>query len=243
MKKFQESYRAHDSGYIREPDYYDPNKILERTKNDFRNSGYELAINITKSLPKIHIDIGSGVGWLVNKTSGYFEKCYAIEPSQKAVEYSSKLNHDIKNITHINKNMIDGYLDIEINQPVFLTTGAVFSHIQDEYIENFLAKLNNAPNGSILFFSENYDKNYNQKLWHIRSRYWWRKNLSGWFLLFFDLNTAGYPSGIYGIKTEHPLNYKPGVLWNFFWQADKLLNFSKSLVKKIFKFSIEKNKN
>lgn len=244
MKKDLKSYEKHNKGYIEDPSYYEKEAIINRTEQykDFERSGFALALLITSKMPSIHIDIGSGVGWLVRKMSPRFSKSYGIEPSHSAVEAAKKLNEDTPNIHFLEMDMVDGYKKINLESPAFFTTGAVFSHIENYYVAEFLKLLNEAPTDSVLFFSENYDKNIDWEMWHIRSKEWWRGNLSNWQLIFLDIENQGYSSGIYGLKMEKldllATNHRSGV-WKYFWSTEKLSNIAIRIIKKIKRLTIK----
>ncbi len=229
MKKDLLSFKEHDIQYIKS----DTNcfkKTLKQTREDntFETAGFKKAFSMPNKA-KVHIDIGSGGGWLVIKTSDLFDKVIGIEPSKTAVENAEKLikESNIKNIKLINKDMIDGILGLDISEPSFFTTSTVLSHIKDYYVKEFLKLLNEVPKDSVLYFAENYDKNLQQKLWHIRRKYWWAKNLSEWQLDFFDLEIDGYKSGIYGVKVgeKNVINkYIPTFKENISWFFDGIKN-------------------
>lgn len=238
MKKDLQSYEKHNEGYENDTRYYTREAIIERTEktDDFRRVGFELALALTKNLPDIHIDIGSGVGWLARKMSNHFKKSIGIELSHAAVVSARKLTEDLTNVSFMEADMIDGYKKLNVGSPVFFTTGAVFSHIENYYVAEFLKLINDAPNGSILFLSENYDKNIDWKMWHIRSKEWWRKHLPAWQLIFLDIENDGYSSGIYGIKSAEknllPTHERTGS-WKAFWKIDKVKNIAGRVSKKI----------
>jgi hypothetical protein len=136
--------------------------------------------------------------------------------------------------------MIDGIVELNLSEPSFFTTSTVLSHIKDYYVKEFLKLMDNAPKNSVLYFFENYDKNIQQKLWHIRRKYWWAKNLSEWELIFFDLENNGYKSGIYGTKVEkrnvknHYIpSFKENVIWFFDGVKNKILGIFRYLKKQL----------
>lgn len=239
MKKDLQSYEKHNKGYQEDTSYYTKEAIVKRTEesNDFKRTGFELALSITKELPKVHVDIGSGVGWLVRKMSPYFSKSYGIELSHAAVESAKRVTEELPNVSFLEDDMIDGYKKLALQEPVFFTTGAVLSHIENYYVIEFLKLLNEAPLGSVLFFSENYDRNINWAMWHIRSKEWWRKQLSQWQLVFLDIENGGYASGIYGIKNvAMPLPpHTRTTLWTIYWVIDYTCNLLNRIIKKVLR--------
>ena len=241
MKKDLESYKRHNKDYENLTDFYKAENIIKRTEatNDFVRAGFDYALFVTKNMPSAHIDIGSGVGWLVRKMSPHFTKSIGIEPSHAAVLAAKELTKDLSNTSFVENDMIDGYKEINLTEPAFFTTGAVLSHIEDYYVEAFLKLLNNAPSGSILFFSENYDRNMQWPMWHIRSQEWWISHLPNWQLTFFNIEIATYSSGIYGVCVGKDFvlkNHTRGLFWKMLWKTDRLVTFIERAVKKILRF-------
>ena len=93
MKKDLESYKKHDQHHINHSkDIASVLGIIKKYDEDniFEKMGFKKAIETTDELPNIHIDIGSGMGWLLIKTSKYFEKIIGIEPSKSAIDTAKK---------------------------------------------------------------------------------------------------------------------------------------------------------
>ena len=203
MQKDLKSYLAHHSSYS-DPNVNSLAKNIElheryRLENLFVLNGFELAIKLTSCLPSTHIDIGSGTGWLLRYTSRLFKNVIGIEPSEPAVKVAQQIYTSYPNISFVNQDMVDALQTLSPSDPVFLTTAIVLSHINNEYVAYFLAKVNELPIGSVLYFDEGYDKNINTNLWYIRSRQWWAKNLPNWQIVFLNLDISGYKRGIYGV--------------------------------------------
>lgn len=200
MNKDLKSFEAHDKDY---GNYFDLEKS-KKVANEylqtkvFEQLGFKKMIDDLNGKIKIHIDIGSGTGWLVMATSPYFGKVIGIEPSQKAVDIAAQIlkENNLANVSFVVKDMIDGIISLDIQEPVFITTATVLSHIKDYYVKEFLEIVNKLPIGSTLFFDEPYEKNIQQNLWHIRSKEWWAKNLNNW-----DLNFRGV---IWRLSKGHP---------------------------------------
>lgn len=239
MKKDLQSYHRHDKDFNSESNSFEQTKkIIQGYDNQdvFFNLGFKFAVEITKNLPKTHIDVGSGNGWLLRKMSPYFEKVIGIEPSAKGIEVAKQTIAECNNVTFINDDMVSAFEKLHCTEPVFVTTATVLNHIENFYVAEFLKKINSLPQGSVLFFDERYDSNINWNMWHVRSKDWWRENLPAWQVIFFDINAAGYSSGIYAIKTENIIpNKSKSRVEKFYWFIDKLLNFIKRLVQKILK--------
>jgi len=226
MKKDLLSYKEHDAQIIATHDVEHLKGIIQRFKdnNTFETAGFKKAFTIPHEA-KIHMDIGSGGGWLIVEASKIFDEVIGIEPSETAVKNVGKLIKElgIKNIKLINKDMVDGMNELKPTKPVFFTTSIVLSHIKDYYVEEFLKIVNDAPMGSALYFAENYDKNIQQRLWYIRRKYWWSKNLPEWQLEFFGIKDGNYVSGIYGKKVgkDNVKNkYIPTLKENISWIID-----------------------
>lgn len=244
MNKDLKSYSAHDKEFQSKLNSYDTTLSIIKNYDEqkqFERLGFELALKLTSALPKTHIDIGSGNGWLLRKMSPYFEKCIGIEPSKTGSELSLKINEHNKNVSVINKDMIDGLDHLNISEPVFITTSTVLNHIENYYVAEFLKTINKLPNNSVLFFDERYDKNINWNMWHVRSKDWWIKNLPDWQLIFLNIELAGYPSGIYGVKTNEVLKqHKMSTLEKTFWVFSSFIYTSKRIIKKILGYFIKK---
>lgn len=203
------SYVKHDSEYHLEINNVQQTKIIiekyEKNKQ-FEISGFKLALRLTSEKPKIHVDIGTGNGWLLRKMSPFFEKTIGVEPSKKAIDLCREVHSDIKNIELINMDMCDALDFLKLEEPIFITTGVVLSHIEDYYVAEFLQKVNSLPKGSVLFFDEQYGKKLSLNLWHIRNKDWWADNLPNWQVIFLDINIGNCKSGIYGICTQDEKN-------------------------------------
>ena len=202
----------------------------------FEKDGFKKAIDMTP-VRKLHIDIGSGGGWLLFKTSPFFEKVIGVEPSKTACDNVSILikEYETHNVELINSDMIDAIKNLHLQTPAFFTTVIVLSHIKDFYVKEFLQLLNTIPENSTLYFCERYDKNMQQNLWHIRRKYWWAKNLSEWHLEFFDIEANGYKSGIFGKKIGNANitnTFTPTIKENILWLIDGI----KQKILRVFRF-------
>lgn len=230
MKKDLKSYVEHNKDYEGQfgIDSFRKNITDYEDVGLFKREGFEKAISMVKERDT-HIDIGSGGGWLLFKTSPLFKKVIGIEPSKAACENAKKLINEFgyTNIELIDRDMIDAIQNLSLQKPVFFTTAIVLSHIKNFYIKDFLSLLNTVPDNSTLFFSERYDKNIHQPLWYIRRKYWWAKHLPEWQLEFFDLSVNGYKSGIFGKKVGKinvTNTYKPTMMENVLWFFDGVKN-------------------
>lgn len=238
MKKDLQSYHKHDKDFNSESNSLEQTKKIVQSYDDrnvFFHLGFKLAVDITKNLPKTHIDIGSGNGWLLRKMAPYFVNVIGVEPSKQGIEVAKQTTKEYTNVTFVNDDMVNAIETMQIKEPVFITTATVLNHIENSYVAHFLLKLNNLPEGSVIFFDERYDENIDWNMWHVRSKDWWRNNLSSWQLFFFDIEAAGYASGIYGIKLPsreivpaHTMNQ----LTKSFWNINKLYNLGKRVILK-----------
>jgi SAM-dependent methyltransferase len=241
MKKDMQSYEKHNSQYLEEINSYESTlKIIEKYDklNQFKITGFEMALKLTKELPGTVVDIGSGTGWLVQKLSPFFEKIIALEPSEAALKVSQKINNNLKNIEYINKAGAEFIKEINFLSPIFITTSVVLNHIEDGYVKKLLFLLNKLPDGSVLFFDERYDKNTNWNMWHVRSKDWWRENLPNWQLIFLDIENSGYASGIYGMKVADDQilkTHERSRVQKITWGIDYFYNIFKRVIQKLWR--------
>lgn len=222
MKKDLLSYKMHDQGYKTEFGVVESKKRLKQydKRNIFKKNGFKKAVSTTLNI-KTHVDIGSGTGWLLIKTSPYFKKVIGIEPSQTAIEIAQEIIKDTNNITYICADMIEGFQRINKNEQTFFTSSIVFSHIKNSYVKEALALLNYFPEGSMLYFDEPYELNISQRLWYVRSKEWWAKHLYNWDLEFYNIHHGKYTRGIYGVlkgkdnvQNTHKKSLMEKILWN-----------------------------
>lgn len=241
MEKDTESYESHHSAYVTESNDVEHTKEIQKQyeeRDQFKFAGFEKAITTTSPLPSTHIDVGSGTGWLLLKTSPYFQKVIGIEPSINAVEVARTLLKDHTNVEIIHSDMVDAFDTNMPTIPVFITTAVVFSHIKNYYVEEFLKRVNNLPKGSVLFFDERYDKNIQWKLWYIRRKFWWAKRLSNWDLTFYEINDSGYKSGIYGVcvgKDQVKNTYLPSFVENIVWTLQGIFYKAVDVLRTVWK--------
>jgi Methyltransferase domain len=241
MKKDLQSYHKHDKDFNSESNSFEQTKKIIKEYDDtnvFTRLGFQFAVDVTKNLPKTHIDIGSGNGWLLRKMSPYFTSVIGIEPSRQGIEVAKQTTKECTNVSFINDDMVNALEKLEVHEPVFVTTATVLNHIENNYVAEFLKKVNLLPVESVLFFDERYDENIDWTMWHVRSKDWWRHFLPDWQIIFLDINAAGYPSGIYGVKvgTDRKLpNSKQTSLGKIFWGVNKLQNLINRILLKLKK--------
>ena len=99
MEKDLESYNRHEHTYqsvsanwIREKQ-----DEMERLGN-FKLYGFKQAMDKNPLVRSVHIDIGSGAGWLLKYTAPHFKRVIAIEPSVTATDFAKAYNHEFTNI-------------------------------------------------------------------------------------------------------------------------------------------------
>jgi len=255
MEKDLASFYRHNAGY-NQVNFESMKQGIDAAQkfNPFEAHGFKYAINKNPGVRSLHIDIGSGNGWLISHTAPLFQKVIGIEPSAKAIEFSKAYNPSFSNVEYMNMDMVDALSGLKIDQPYFATTAAVFCHIKDYYVALALEFINKAPAGSVLLFCEPYDKNIQQPFWYIRSQEWWRQHLPNWDLEFLGLTKAGdgkkekYKKSIYGIcrgQASEVSVTKRGLLWKSYWllsgQYYKLRYAAVRLVKSLLKIKPRDN--
>lgn len=237
----QKSLKKHEqdlTGITNLTDWHDRQFKDGDMYKQFEVLGYEKILKAFPQFRNLHIDIGCGGGWLVNRTSEYFSKVIGVEPSNKILEVARSLNKDKKNVEFLNLGMAEALKKINPQEPTFLTTCTVFSHIEDRFVEQFLKDADSLPNGSLIFFGEYYGYNSQRPFWYIRSKEWWAKNLPNWQLIF-NTSFLGKSYGICGIRVgqENVLNnYKFNSLEKIIWMFSGFYNKLKSLGYFIRKF-------
>jgi len=224
----QESFIEHNKQYESTSDLQW--HVVEYAKNDsinlFETMGFKKIFEKASGNIRIHIDLGSGGGFLVDKACNFFDCVYAVEPSNAAIQIAKEITKKNPKIIFINEGMIEGLDQIKLNGGSFLvTTSAVLSHIDNTHVSFFLDALNNmATMGSKFYFYEPYDKNIDINLWHVRNKRWWIERLPGWKINFLDIPDSGYRKGIEGeyiggdVMSEnlqqYPLSPVQGLFWN-----------------------------
>jgi len=203
--------------------------------NQFSKNGFEKVVLDIQGKVKTHIDIGCGAGWLLIKTSPYFEKVIGIDPSETAIGIATEITKNIPNISFLTGDMVESIKSIHLNEPAFFTPGVVLSHIEDYHVKKLLQLLNNVPNGSVLYFDELHSENIQQNMWHVRSKKWWSNNLPEWDLDFMVRDNDVH-SGIYGKKvgvSKRTKHYKMTPIENIKWTANGLKNKTKRIVRAV----------
>ncbi len=238
MKKDLQSFKEHEQDYLKlhTPEYVQ--NILKKQEDGkmFEKLGFEKAISMLNNI-HTHVDIGCGSAWLMHKTSPLFKRVIGIEPVKEIIEINKQIiteRGNFSNLEFVNMDMVDGMKMLKLNEPAFITTSTVLSHIKDFYVKDFLKEVNILPEGSALFFDERYDRNIQQSMWHIRSKNWWAKNLPDWQLEFFSLENTGYQSGVFGrkVKAGSKINYfTPTTKEKTLWILDGLKNKTNRVIR------------
>lgn len=193
FQSFDASLKAHDSGYSRSTAINQAKEVIsDRISNNTANSK-EFKIDDTlfenPQLNKLAIDIGSGVGWMSKYLSTKFENILAIEPSKSASDISKIL------ITNPNISFINDFAEKTLNElspsenPTFYVTGRVLTHLGDKQTIRIINAINkHSCPGSVFSLAEVYgEKSYHEKLWHIRTKKWWKEHFgSSWTIYFQD---------------------------------------------------------
>ncbi len=247
MRKDLRSYLAHNEEYESDPNSIENNiRLIKMYQNIklFETLGFERALN-NFDHRDLHVDLGSGTGWLINETAPKFKLVIGVEQSTAAIKTSESILAAHKNILYVNKDMVEWTEKKIFTKPVFFTSAMVFSHIKDHYVTKLLTNIDSSPLGSTLYFNENYDTNIHQPLWHIRNKSWWAKRLPNWQLTFFQIPNDVYISGIYGERVgrenvieKYNLSLLEKIGWHISGIKNKIYAISKIpkyIIRKIYK--------
>lgn len=153
---------------------------------------------------KFAVDIGSGTGWAANLMSKKYEKVWAIEPSNSAVDIAKTIYGNPPNIDWIN-----GFAEEEIekltlpNTPVLFNCLCVLSHLPDNLVSKICQTINKkAPQNSIISFSECWGSEHHENLWHVRTKQWWQSQFPNWNFMFIEnqIQVVGRYKGLWAQK-------------------------------------------
>ncbi len=234
-KKINLSYLKHDSEYrnVSNLEWCKKRFTEYEKENIFDKQGFKKILEDNKYI-NIHVDIGSGGGWLLINTAPIFKKVIGIEPSAAAIEISKYFTSKFYNVEYLNTDMIGGYKCLNLIEPIFFTSSVVFSHIDNATVIEFLTLLNNAPLNSKLYFFEPYDKNKHQYLWYIRNKEWWAKHLPNWQLYFHNYGDNNSKSGISGQcvgQKNVKIHYKNTLIEKIIWHISGIPSRIKYVLK------------
>ena len=204
------SYKKHNS-------QFEQIEALEKHRKIYKKYHDEVLINNPNNkvidfldqhnhLKATAIDIGCGGGWACAELSKRFEYVIGIEPSSSALKIAKDIypSEVYPNITWINDFAEEALDKLSFEQPVFLFSGCVLSHLTDEAVKNITAKISKiTTSGSGLSLCENWGKEFHDYMWHVRTTDWWKNNLPCWKINFHGPNLEGKSDrfqGIHGIK-------------------------------------------
>jgi len=222
-KKDLTSFHRHDRDYVN----VDPKSYATTFKDmdiyqQFDLYGYKTIIESFPLVRSLHIDMGCGGGWLLEKTAPLFERVIGVDPSAAALEGAREVTKNLPNVEFLEADMVEALEKISPVEPIYITTTTVMSHIKDEWVEEFLKAVNNLPKGSILTFGEPHGTNINRPLWYIRSKSWWAERLPNWQLVFGEKKPSGMNYGFIGwnsgkenVVSYHRQSWLEKISWKF----------------------------
>lgn len=242
-KKDFESFFRHDSDYIKtQPAFYKKNFVDMNIYQQFDLYGYRAMVENHPEVRSLHIDLGCGGGWLLEKTAPYFKRVVGVDPSAAALAGASEVTKHLSNVELIEGDMVEVLQKLNFSEPIFLTTTTVLSHINDEWVSELLKIVNNLPKGSILTFGEPHGKNIQRKLWYIRDKEWWANRLNNWQLVFNDQAPFGYNYSIVGmawgkdfVLERHKKRLWEKIIWRisgaYYFARNFLIDRVKTIIK------------
>ena len=170
-----------------------------------RDPGKKIIVPNAEKYPHltIGVDVGSGYGWLsefMTITKGY-EKVYAIEPVEKAMEVAKRDTNPSANIEWVTE-FAEDFLNSEEfankvaghAKPIHFWFSFVLTHLPNEAVVPICKAIANvAPPGSIVSFEECYttdDQSFEHAAhcFHVRTEQWWRSLFPGWAVQFSGMN-------------------------------------------------------
>ena len=204
--------------YIEHHNEYSKDTALEREKGcheKYDSNEFEFIYQddmphgkmLDKTDFKVAIDIGSGTGWFANyliEQRGY-EKVYAIEPSDAAIEIAKKIYSTQEKVEWMNGFCQEKLKEIELTDKTFFSTLCVLAHIDDESVINILKQVDVlALPESVFCFSEPWGQRFNADTCNIRPINWWKEILPNWKFEFNDASQIGENQykGFVGVKIE-----------------------------------------
>lgn len=204
----QNSYKRHNQHYVTDALNVTRSKHAENTKNKVQyrpdNPIGEVVDNISPHV-KIAVDIGAGHGWGANYLSQTFDKVYAIEPSEAAINLGKAIYPNNDKIVWMHGFAEDELNKLSLPGPAVFYCACVLSHLSNEAVEAICKSINDiAKPGSIVSLAENWGKTHSTHLWYSRSKDWWEKQFPDWDLSFRDTrgNISGMKKGIVGLRKK-----------------------------------------
>ena len=217
FKNLRSYLQNKNSSYEKHHDQYDQPDSLRYHREIYKKYHNDVLINNPNNnvidfldqhnhLKTTAIDIGCGGGWACAELSKRFEYVIGIEPSSSALNIAKDIypSEVYPNISWINDFAEEALDKLSFEQPVFLFSGCVLSHLTDEAVINITAKISKiTTSGSGLSLCENWGKEFHDYMWHVRTTEWWQNNLPGWNINFHGPSIEGKSNrfqGIHGIK-------------------------------------------
>lgn len=217
FKNLRSYLQNKNSSYEKHHDQYDQPDSLIYHREIYKKYHNDVLINNPNNkvidfldqhnhLKATAIDIGCGGGWACAELSKRFEYVIGIEPSSSALKIAKNIypSEVYPNITWINDFAEEALDKLSFEEPVFLFSGCVLSHLTDEAVKNITAKISKiTTSGSGLSLCENWGKEFHDYMWHVRTTEWWKNNLPSWNINFHGPSIEGKSNrfqGIHGIK-------------------------------------------
>jgi len=159
--------------------------------------------NMLDKYPDIQVcvDLGCGLGWSAALMAETRKKVYAIEPNLAPIRIAKEIYADVDNIEWIKGFAEDELNSIELTEPTLFNSSCVLSHLEDFVVKPVCQKIDQqAPVGSVLAFSELWGNERHSRLWHTRSKEWWKNVLSTFTLDFIERPCSGGFKSFTGVK-------------------------------------------
>ena len=199
-----DSYNNHNSEYVQEEAFEREKRgHLEHDSENFKflyQDDLPHGNTLDKHTFTTAVDIGAGSGWFANHLVNHrkYNKVYAIEPSQAAVDIAQKIYPDQKKVKYIVGFAEEEISKINLRKPAFFSTMCVLAHLCDEDVIDILGAIDKiAPVGSVWSASEPWGDVYHRDCWHIRSPEWWSDQMPDWEFEFYSDYSLNDPPGRY----------------------------------------------
>ena len=197
-----DSFNQHNQNYVLDDAFQKEKKAHEDHNSNNFEFLYQSDIPHGDVLDEhkltVGVDIGSGTGWFANYLveQRSYNKVYAIEPSEAAIQIAKKIYPDNKKVKYINGFAEEQISKLKLTKPTFFSTMCVLAHLEDEDVINILSAINKvAPEGSMLACSEPWGRFYHRQCWNIRPPEWWVENLVNWEYEFYNDYVLTDPPG------------------------------------------------
>ena len=197
-----DSFNQHNQNYVLDDSFQKERKSHEDHNSNNFEFLYKSDIPHGDALDEhkltVGVDIGSGTGWFANYLveQRSYNKVYAIEPSEAAIQIAKKIYPDNKKVKYINGFAEEQISKLKLTKPTFFSTMCVLAHLEDEDVISILSAINKvAPEGSMLACSEPWGRFYHRQCWNIRPPEWWVENLVNWEYEFYNDYVLTDPPG------------------------------------------------